>query len=204
MCFINKRDKSMNIAIHLGGGQRIFYPLKILCIKILYRFVLRKPFKKNIYEFQKNGGKLGSSCDIHSSVVFGSEPYLIEIGNKVRITEGCKFITHDGGMWVLRNLYPDMKDADKFGKIIIQDNVNIGWNVIIMPGVTIGENSVIGCGAIVTKDISANSVAAGIPAKIIETIDEYYKKNEEKVLHTKKLSPQQKKKIIEKVFYGEK
>ena len=45
-----------------------------------------------------------------------------------------------------------------------------------MPGVTIGSNCIIGCGAVVTKDIPDNSVAAGVPARVIETIDEYYEK----------------------------
>lgn len=175
-----------------------------LAAKLYYRLVLKKNFGLNVCRFLKNGGKIGEACEIHPSVVFGSEPYLIEIGNKVRITDGCKFITHDGGMWVLRNLYPDMKEADKFGRIIIRDNVNIGWNVIIMPGVTIGENVVIGAGAVVTKDIPDNSIAAGIPAKVIESITDYYNKNKDKVLHTKSLCSRKKQKIVEEFFKSEK
>ena len=64
----------------------------------------------------------------------------------------------------------------KFGKIRVGNNTHIGWNAIIMPGVTIGSNCIIGCGAVVTKDIPDNSVAAGVPARVIETIDEYYEK----------------------------
>ena len=80
-----------------------------------------------------------------------------------------------------------MKNADKFGKIKIEDNVHVGWNTIIMPGVTIGKNSIIGCGSIVTKSIPENSVAVGVPARVIETTEEYYKKNRDKVVYTKNM-----------------
>ena len=53
----------------------------------------------------------------------------------------------------------------------IKKNAWIGSNVCIMPGVTIGENSIVGAGAIVTKDVPDNSVAVGNPAHVIRTID---------------------------------
>ena len=54
--------------------------------------------------------------------------------------------------------------------VVIKDHVWIGSNVTIMPGVTIGENSVIGAGSVVTKDIPANVVAAGVPCKVMRPI----------------------------------
>lgn len=122
------------------------------------------------------GGTLGKGCTIYPNVEFGSEPYLIELGDKVRVTNGVRFVTHDGGLWVLRNLGKIDKTVGKFGKIKVGSNTHIGWNAIIMPDVTIGKNCIIGCGAIVTKDIPDNSVAVGVPAKVIESIDEYYEK----------------------------
>jgi acetyltransferase-like isoleucine patch superfamily enzyme len=56
------------------------------------------------------------------------------------------------------------------GAVIIKDNVWIGEGVAIMPGVTIGENSIIATNAVVTKDIPPNCVAAGVPAKVIKII----------------------------------
>ena len=108
---------------------------------------------------------------------------MITIGNHVRITNGVRFVTHDGGVWVLRNL--GLENADIFGKIEIGDNVHIGWNAIIMPNVSIGNNCVIGAGAVVTKSIPDNSVAVGVPAKVIESIDEYYAKAQNKCVYTK-------------------
>lgn len=163
--------------------------------KIYRKLTRKRPLKKAI----KNGLKIGFNCDIDPSVFFGSEPYLISIGDNVRLTKNVQFVTHDGGMWVLRNMGV-AKDADKFGKITIKNNVNVGWNAVIMPGVTIGNNVVVGLGAIVTKDVPDNSVVAGIPAKIICSIDEYYKKNEKMIDYTKNLNQEDKKKYIVEKF----
>ncbi len=56
--------------------------------------------------------------------------------------------------------------------VSIKRNVWIGRSVIIMPGVTIGENSVVGAGAVVTKDVPRNTVVAGVPARIISSFPE--------------------------------
>lgn len=52
---------------------------------------------QDIDRLRLKGVKIGSNCEIYRDVNFGSEPYLIDIGNHVRITRGCKLITHDGG-----------------------------------------------------------------------------------------------------------
>lgn len=126
--------------------------------------------------FSDRGGVQGKNCTIFPNVEFGSEPYLIELGDNVRVTNGVRFVTHDGSLWVLRNMGKVDDSVGKFGKIRVGNNTHIGWNAIIMPGVTIGSNCIIGCGAVVTKDIPDNSVAVGVPARVIETIDEYYEK----------------------------
>lgn len=104
---------------------------------------------------------------------FGSEPWMITIGDNVHITSGCKFVTHDGGTLILRRF---QKDLELTFPVIIQDNVYIGINTIVLPGVVIGENSIIGAGSIVTKDIPANSVYAGVPARFIKTTQDYLEK----------------------------
>ena len=117
---------------------------------------------------------------------------MITLGNHVRINSGVKFITHDGGVWVLRYLYEKYKDIDLFGAIIVGDNVHIGTNAIIMPGVTIGNNCIIGCGAVVTHSIPDGSIAVGVPARVIESLEEYIHKNDKRFLHTKNFSCEQK------------
>jgi len=163
-------------------------------IKDLLRKALRPSPEKQLL---RGGGKLGSGCEIYPEVEFGSEPYLIEIGDHVRITNGVKFVTHDGGLWILRNL--GAGPIDRFGRIKIGNNVHIGWNTVVMPNVTIGDNVVIGCGSVVTKDIPPNSVAAGVPARVIETLQEYRMKIEPGgggVFATKGMLPDEKKAYI--------
>lgn len=143
--------------------------------------------------------KIGVGCEIFEGVSFGSEPYLIEIGNNVRITKNVNFLTHDGGVWVLRN-NGRAKDADIFGKITIGNNVHIGINAVIMPEVNIGDNVIVAVGAIVTKDIPSNTIVAGVPARKLKTIDQYFEKNEQKFDYTKHMLTSQKKEYLIKKY----
>ena len=93
-----------------------------------------------------------------------------------------------------------LSDADLFGRIEVKDNTHIGCDAMIMPNVTIGKNCIIGCHAVVTKDIPDNSVVAGVPARVIETIDEYYKKNKERCDFTKHMNAQDKKEYLVKKY----
>lgn len=102
--------------------------------------------------------------------MFSSEPFLISIGCNCHITSGVQFITHDGGPLILRHEYPDL---DFTAPIKIGDYVYIGIRSIILPGVTIGNHCIIGAGSVVNKIIPANSVAAGVPARVICDLNEY-------------------------------
>ena len=147
---------------------------------------------------RKLGVRVGKNFTVTGKVSYSSEPYLITIGDDVRISDNVRFITHDGGMHVIRQ-YKNIP-ADSFGRINIGNNVFIGMNSMILPNVTIGNNVIIGCGSIVTKDIPDNSVAVGIPARVIETIDEYYKKNKKNIELTKNMTPEEKKEYLSKKF----
>lgn len=151
---------------------------------------------------RKQGVHIGENCFIDKTAVFGTEPYLINIGNRVRITRGCEFITHDGSLWVVRNLGLVDERADFFGQINIGDNTNIGWNTMIMPGIKIGKNCIVGCGSVVTKDIPDNSVAAGVPARVIETVDEYASKKTNACVMTKGMDSEAKKHFLVDYFRG--
>lgn len=148
------------------------------------------------------GVKIGEDCRLLNirSGTFGSEPYLISLGNHVTVTSGVRFVTHDGGVWVFRQDHPDI---DVFGLITIKDNVFIGMDSIILPGVTVGTNSIIGAGAIVTKSIPAESVAVGVPARVIKTIDEYRESISNRTFYIRSLPPEKRRAILEKHFFGE-
>lgn len=64
----------------------------------------------------------------------------------------------------------DLMDDDPDPRIAIGDNVWLGGGVIVCPGVTIGENTLVGAAAVVTRDLPANVVAVGSPARVIKTL----------------------------------
>lgn len=68
---------------------------------------------------KKIGVKFGKGCEFYNNIFWGSEPYLITIGDNVRVSGGVKFITHDGGVWTLRKMNL-LENADIFGTISIR------------------------------------------------------------------------------------
>lgn len=128
-----------------------------------------------------------------ASRFWSSEPYLITVGNHNQITAGVKFFTHGGGL-VLRNKYPKF---DSFGKIRIGNYVYLGNNVLVMPGVEIGDNVLVAAGSVVTKSIASGCVVAGNPAKYVCSIEDYEKKNLKYNTNSKGMNAKQKKELLE-------
>lgn len=108
----------------------------------------------------------------------------IHVGRNVFINTGCT-MQDQGGIFIgngvllghrctIATLNHDLDPARRQdllpAPVHIGDNVWIGTNVTILPGVTIGENAVIAAGAVVAKDVPANMVAAGVPAKVIRSV----------------------------------
>ena len=145
--------------------EKIKITISYLMMKRYNAFTLENYLRKKCYSVGKNNR-------IYTHY-FGSEPYLVKIGNHCTITNGVKFVTHDGGAWIFREEIPDL---NVFGKIDIKDNCFIGLNSIILPNVTIGPNSIVGAGAVVSKDVPPNTVVAGVPAKIVGSTEDYKKK----------------------------
>jgi len=118
------------------------------------------------------GVKLGKNVHFYSVKpgMFGSEPWLITIGDNVHITSGCQFVTHDGGTLILRKYEPTLELT---APIVIGNDVYIGMNSLILSGVTIGDNVIVGAGSVVTKSLVGGAVYAGVPARRIKSIEEY-------------------------------
>lgn len=144
----------------------------------LYKIIVGKLFP--IKYAKRIGVNFVGEVYIYGFISYGTEPWLITIGDKCHITDGVKFITHDGGTLLFRKEIPDLEITKP---IIIGNNCYIGNNVIILPGVSIGNNSIIGAGAIVSRDIPEDSVAVGIPARVIKTTAEYLEKIKKESLH---------------------
>lgn len=162
-------------------------------IKSLINLYLRK---KDLQAFAASRGvRFGQGCKVISSLAtsFGTEPYLITIGNHVEISANVTFITHDGALWVLRESNPE---ADVFGRIVVGDNVFIGRGATLLPGTSIGDNSVVGAGAVVKGHLEANGVYAGVPARKISSFEEFQKRALLGVLATKQMSPDEKRRFL--------
>lgn len=134
---------------------------------------------------------------LYGSPSWGSEPWIITLGNNVHITAGVKFITHDGGTLLYRSMVPDLEITKP---IVVGDNVYFGNNVIVLPGVTIGNNVVIGAGAVVSKDVPDNSLAVGVPARVIKSSDEYFEKLKAESLHLGHLRGEEKDRALMKYY----
>lgn len=104
----------------------------------------------------------------------------ITIGSNVYFNLNTSIIAHDEVAKVFRLKYNDWLPSN--GRIKIGDNIVFARNVTILKGVTIGDNCIIGFGSTVIKDIPANSVAIGSPAKVVCTLDEYYEKRKKESL----------------------
>ena len=100
--------------------------------------------------------------------------YMITIGKNCKITQGVTILAHDYSYSVCRSLYHDI--PKKAAETIIGDNVFIGINSIILMGSKIGNNVVIGAGAVVSGEIPDNEVWGGNPARFICTLEDYHKK----------------------------
>lgn len=143
---------------------------------ILRLYCLRKS-SAFIWFLRRKGVKIGTACVFYNpkkTLVDLTRPYLLEIGNCVKIAEGCTILTHGFEWCVLREVY-----GRPFGgcaKVTIGDNVFIGMHATILKGVNIGSNVIIGAGSVVSRDIPDNTVAAGNPAKSLMSLEEYYQK----------------------------
>lgn len=130
---------------------------------------------------------IGENVIIQKGCVFG-QPHEIEIGNNVFINKNVMFLNSQEagiklGDFVIigpnvvfitdsidyRNITKPMCYSHKFHKSIeVGSDVWIGTNAVILPGVKIGKGSIVGAGAVVTKDVSPFTVVAGVPAKVIK------------------------------------
>jgi acetyltransferase-like isoleucine patch superfamily enzyme len=166
--------------------------------------IFTKPFNEAYSRFNPEkyarhiGVKVGENPHFYGKVSWGSEPWIITIGDNVHITGGCKFIAHDGGTLIFRDKVPDLEITKP---IWVGNNVYIGEDSLILLGVHIGNNVVIGARSVVTKDIPDNSVAAGVPARVLKTFDEYFEKIQRESLHLGHLKAKEKDKALRE-FYG--
>lgn len=160
------------------------------------------PAMRTMEKFETIYGKprVGKGCSFVGSPNFGSEPYLVTIGDNTTVSFDVAFVTHDAATRVLRNLPGRNKETVIYGPIKIGKNCFIGCRSTILPNVTIGDNAIIGAGSVVNRDIPSNTVAAGVPCKVLCTLEEYEKKHKDEFLYMVSLPRDEKKKFLLKHF----
>lgn len=162
MCFLS--DRAMRITCELNGSYHTSDQIKTLFSELTGKqvdesFMMFLPFYTDC-GFNINVGKnvfINSNCNFQDQggITIGDGS---QIGHKVTLaTLNHGIAPEDRG-----TLYP--------APIIIGKNVWIGAAATIVPGVTIGDNSIIGAGSVVTKDVAPNTIVAGIPAKLIRKL----------------------------------
>lgn len=143
-------------------------------------WLLRKRKDNYIKNLVRKGLKLGKKVDIIDTFFFDpAHCYLISIGDNCTICPNVRLIAHDAS--TKKHI-----GYTKIGRIEVGKNCFLGDSVIVLPAVSIGSNSIIGAGSVVTHDIPSGSVAAGNPARVIMTTKEYIGKvfpcNESKII----------------------
>lgn len=180
--------------------------IKNILNKIIEQIKYYLVYRGNKVKYLRSMGvRIGEHCQIlNHPHNYGSEPWLIEIGNKVTITYGVFFLTHDASSRLFRESIPDSSPfGNRFGAICVQDNCFIGVNSIILPGVSIGPNSIIGAGSVVVKDVPSNSVVAGVPARTISSLEDYIKKYEARMIPINATNREDLRKELTQYFWGE-
>ena len=124
----------------------------------------------------------GENIFIGNNVVIGMNCTFVDnqeirIGNQVMIASNVQIYTASHPVLPKERLVPDWKERETTffrtyaRPVVIRDNAWIGGGCIILPGVTVGENSVVGAGSVVNRDVPDNCVAAGNPCRVIRSLD---------------------------------
>ena len=151
--------------------------------KLIRYLALKKGYFKGIYvrlchptndEFaiflKAHGGlhSIGENCrvNVHANI---TDPAYVSIGNNVTLSD-CHLLGHEEIAYMLNTAYN--MNIEVINKIVIKDNVFIGHDAIILPGITIADNSVVAARSLVNSDVPSGVIVGGVPAKVIgNTID---------------------------------
>lgn len=144
---------------YFPGGQ-FFNFARIFTIKNFIKIGQHCKIQKNVYI--GNNVTIGDYCQINENVKLRN----VSIGNYVLIAPGVSIIGYDHEFKDIKT--PIMFQGEIEKKIIIDDDVWIGTNVIILKGVNLKKGCIIGAGAVITKDCEKYSIYGGIPAKLIK------------------------------------
>lgn len=122
------------------------------------------------------GAKIGANCNICAHVLIEGD---VVIGENVTIKSGVQLwdgLRIEDNVFIGPNatfandIFPRSKEPFQLMHTIVKAGATVGANATLLPGITIGENSMVGAGAVVTKDVPAGCVVLGNPARIVRVI----------------------------------
>lgn len=160
-------DFLVSYPLYLHGGKHISIGAGFSCQKRLHLHAFEEVLGDTFTPEIKIGNHVSIQHDCHIGAI-----NKITIGNNVLMASKVYISDHFHGEITKEALLlpPSLRKLYSKGPVIIEDNVWLGEGVVVLPGVTIGENSIIGANAVVTKSIPRNCVAAGNPARIVREI----------------------------------
>ncbi len=142
-------------------------------MKLIRDLIYRLRGEVSTEELVRRGMTVGSNFKrLNNVLIDDSHAWLIEIGDNVTLAPRVHILAHDAST-------KQFLDYTKIGRVTIGDNVFVGAETVILPGVNIGNNVVIGANSTVTRDIPDNSVYAGSPARLLCSLEDYLNKQKE-------------------------
>lgn len=144
-------------------------------IKRMIKKILGRPVEDRqmtmVEWLRQCGAVIGDNVDLIEFKCHPKDATMLQIGNNVTCSY-VQVLTHDASL----NKFVG-NDCNKFGRVVIGDNVFIGIQTVILPNVHIGNNVIIGAGSVVTKDIPDDSLVVGNPARVIGSCSDYIEKH---------------------------
>ncbi len=150
---LGEKNYIENYVFISGSGRGIFFGNNV------------RVYRNSYLKCQRGEISVGNNCTFQPGCFLGGAGG-IEIGDNVRVAPGVKMYSSDHKFE--NKEIPVYRQGIKLGKIVIEDDVWVGSNVVITKGVKIGRGSVIAAGAVVTKDTPNYAIVGGIPAKILK------------------------------------
>lgn len=180
MSLKQKTEGASRCSVQIENVKR--HSIKMTMKAILHRLQrlwVRRSSESLIQYYRSKGVKIGKDCVFRSTKntkIDLMRPSLITIGDNVDMNDHFTIMAHDFSHKVFLPLYGEFLSSS--GTVSIGNNVYFGTNVTILKGGAVGDNCIIGAGSVVTKPIPSNTVAAGVPCKVICSIEEYYAKRQ--------------------------